>query len=109
MVFPGFSSFRNPCVYQKSIEAFIFSLFNDLKKLFNIFKNYNSIQLKKTLLITTFLAVIGISILGLSQSFAQTSVDTGSNNENQTATNLSKQEHEEITLQNTSMSKPALV
>ncbi len=68
-------------------------------------------QLKKTLLMTTFLAVMGTPILGLSQSFAQTSVDTGSNNENQTTTNLSKQkqEHEEITLQNTSMSKPAPV
>lgn len=51
-------------------------------------------QSKKTLLMTTFLAVMGISLLRLSQTFAQTSVDTGSNNENQTATNLPKQEHE---------------
>ena len=67
-------------------------------------------QLKKTLLITTVFSAMGISILlGLSQSFAQMSVDIGSNNENQTATNLSNQEHKEITLQNTSMSKPAPV
>jgi hypothetical protein len=84
-------------------------LSNDLKKLFNIFNNYNSMQLKKTLLITTFFAVMGISLLGVSQSFAQKSVDLGSNNENKTTTNLSKQENEEITLQNTSMSKPAPV
>ena len=67
-------------------------------------------QFKRTLLITTVFAVMGISTpLGLSQSFAQTSFDIGSNNENETTTNLSKQEHEEITLQNTSMSKPAPV
>ena len=66
-------------------------------------------QLKKTLLITTFFAVMGISLLGLSQSFSQTSVDIGNNNENNTTTNFSNQEHEEITLQNTSLSKPAPV
>jgi hypothetical protein len=100
---------ESQCVCQKIHRGFPFSLFDDLKKLFNIFNNYNSMQLKKTLLITTFFAVMGISLLESSQSFAQTSVDIGSNNENQTSTNLSNQEHEEITLQNTSMSKPAPV
>ena len=66
-------------------------------------------QMKKTLLTTAFFAVMGISLLGVSQSFAQKSFDLGSNNENETTTNLSKQENEEITLQNTSMSKPAPV
>ncbi|MEJ7640807.1 MAG: hypothetical protein WKF36_01290 [Candidatus Nitrosocosmicus sp.] len=66
-------------------------------------------QLKKTLLLTTLLAVMEISSLGLSQVFAQTSVDTGSNKENQTTTNLSNQERAEITIQNTSLSKPAPV
>ena len=68
---------------KKSIETSLFSLFNDLKKLFNIFNNYKPMQLKKTFLMTTFLAFRGISLLGLSQSFAQTSVVIGSNNENQ--------------------------
>jgi hypothetical protein len=84
-------------------------LSNHLKKPFNIFDNNNAMQLKKILLMTTFFAVIGISVLGLSQSFAQTSVENGSNNGNETTTKLSNQEHEEITLQNTSMSKPAPV
>ncbi len=53
---------------------------------------------------------MGISLLGLSQSFAQTSVGNGGNIDNGTTTNnLSQQEHQEITLQNTSMSKPAPV
>lgn len=71
-------------------------------------------QFKTTLLITTFFAVIGLSIPGLSQSFAQTPFENGSNNESETTTstattNLSDQEDEEITLQNTSMSIPAPV
>jgi len=68
-------------------------------------------QLKSTLFIVTLFVFMGIFLLGLSQSFAQTSVGNDGNIENVTTTNnnLSKQEHEEITLQNTSMSKPAPV